>query len=102
MMTKEGSTKIVNCMTHGVGGSCAGGWPYKSYSKMHDFKKNILYSQVYIRQTKYKEMMIKEGSNKIVNFMTSGTRVLVLECGNLIHIVKMQCVFENSFLYIQA
>ena len=39
--------------------------------KMHSFLKNLLlYSQTWIRQTKYLVMMTKEESTKIVNFMT--------------------------------
>ena len=46
--------------------------------KMHYFFKNLLlYSQALIRQTKYVVMMTKEGSTKIVNFMTPGAGVLV-------------------------
>ena len=37
MMTKEGSTKIVNFLTYGAGGSCAGAWSYKSYSEDASF-----------------------------------------------------------------
>ena len=33
MMTKEGSTKIVNFMTSGGRGSCARSRPYKSYGE---------------------------------------------------------------------
>ena len=39
--------------------------------KMHYFFKNLLlYSQAYIRQTKFLVLINKEGSTKIVNFMT--------------------------------
>ena len=38
--------------------------------KMHHLFKNLFYSQVWIRQTKYIVMMTKEGSTKIINFMT--------------------------------
>ena len=31
VMTKKGSTKIANFMTPGA--SCAGAWPYRSYSE---------------------------------------------------------------------
>ena len=37
----------------------------------------------------YVVMMTKEGSTKIVNFMTPGAVVLVLGCGNISHIVKL-------------
>ena len=47
--------------------------------KMHFFFKNVLlYSQAWIRQTKYVVMMTKEGSTKIVDFMTTRAGVLML------------------------
>ena len=53
---------------------------------MYFLKNLLLYSQALIRQTKYVVMMTKEGSTKIVNFMTPGTGVLVQgRC----HIVNM-------------
>ena len=50
---------------------------------------SLLYSQALISQTKYVVMMIKEGSSKIVNFMTPGVVVLVLGHGHISHIVKL-------------
>ena len=47
-------------------------------------------------------MMTKEGSTKIVNFMTPGTAVLVLGRGHISHILKMYYPFENLLLYSQA
>ena len=67
MMNKKGSTKIVNLLTPGVGFSCA--WLYKSYSKNALFLCLLLYSQAWIRQTKYKLLMTNERSTQIVNFM---------------------------------
>ena len=71
MMTKEGSTKIVNCKTHRVGGSCAGGWliwPRPITRILRRRSRNL--------QTKNEVMMTKEGSTKIVNFMTSAAGFL--------------------------
>ena len=45
--------------------------------------------------------MTKEGSTKIVTFMTSGAGVLALGCGHICHIVKMHYFF-NLLLYSQA
>ena len=46
---------------------------------MHHFFKNcLLYSQAQISQTKYKVMMSKEGSTKIVNFNIPMAEVLML------------------------
>ena len=58
--------------------------------KMHYFFKNLLlYFQALMKQTKYVVMMTKEGSTKIVNFMSPGAGVLVLGCGHISHRVKM-------------
>ena len=46
--------------------------------------------------------MTKEGSNKIVSFMTFGVRVLVLRCGHISYIVKIHYFFKNLLLYSQA
>ena len=45
--------------------------------------------------------MLKEGSTKILNFMTPRAGVLVLGCGYMSHIVKMHYFFKNLLLYIQ-
>ena len=44
-------------------------------------------------------MMTKEGSTKIVNFMTPGAGVLLLGRGLISHIVKMHYFFKNLLLY---
>ena len=78
-------------------------WPYKFNSENTLFLQNIhLYSLVKIRQTKYMVIMTKEGSTKIVNFMTHGAGVLVLGCGHISHIVKMHYSFKHLLLYSQA
>ena len=46
--------------------------------------------------------MTKEGSTKIVTFMTPRAGVLVLGLGNISHIVKMHFFFKNLLLYSQA
>ena len=94
MMTKEGSTKIVNFMFPGAGVLVLGCGHLSHIVKMHYFFKNLLlYSQAYIRQTKYIVMLTTEGSAKIVNFMTPGAGVLVLGLGHISHIVKMHYFF---------
>ena len=103
MMTKEGSIKIVNFMTPGAGVLALGCGHISHIVKMHYFFKNLLlYSGTWFRQTKCIVIMTKEGSTKIVNFMTPGTGVLVLGRGNISHIVKMHYFFKNPFLYSQA
>ena len=68
---------------------------------MHHFFKNLLfYSQAQIRQTKDIVMMSKEGSTKIINFMTPGAGILMLGCGQISRIVKMH--FKNLLLNSQA
>ena len=62
---------------------------------MHYFFNNCgLYSQALIIQTKYKVMMSKEGSAKIVNFKTPWAGVLVLGRSHTSHIVKMYYFFQ--------
>ena len=79
MMTKEGSTKIVNFMTPGAGVLVLGSGHTSHIVKMHYFFKNLLLnSQALIRQTKYVVMMTKEEFTKIVNFMSPEGGVLVL------------------------
>ena len=46
--------------------------------------------------------MTKEGSTKIVNFMTPEAGVLVLGCGHISHKVKIHYFFINLLLYSQA
>ena len=46
-------------------------------------------------------MMTKEGSNKFLIFMNLGVGVLVLGCGHISHIVKMQYFF-SFFVYTGA
>ena len=69
---------------------------------MYFLKNLLLYSQALIRQTKSVVMMTKEWSTKIVNFMTPGLGVLVLESGDISHIVKLHYFFKNLLLYSQA
>ena len=103
MMTKEGSTKIVTFMTPGAGVLVLGCGNISHIVKLHYFFKNLLlYSQALIRHTKHVVMMTKERYNKIVNFMTPGAGVLVLEHGHISHIVKLHCFFNNLLLYSQA
>ena len=103
MSTKVGSTKIVFYMTP-EGGVLVLGRGYLSHIvKMHYFFKNLLlYSQAYIRQTKYIVLINKEGSTKIVTFMTPGAGVLVLGCGHISHIVKIHYFIKNLLLYSGA
>ena len=100
MMTKEVSKKIVNFMTPGAGVLVQGCGHISHIVKLHYFFKNLLlYSQALIRQTKYVVMMTKEGSTKIVNFMTPGTGVLVQRCGHISH-SEMHYFFKKSFFSI--
>ena len=86
MMTKEGSTKIVNFITPGAGVLLLGRGHISHIVKMHYFFKNLLYTQAYIRQTKYVVMMTKEGSTKVI-------KVLVLGHGHISHILKLHYFF---------
>ena len=84
IMTKEGSSKIVNFMTFRWGVLVL-----VRVHKMHFFKDLIPYSGTWFRQTMYIVMITKEGSAKIVNFMTSRWGVLKLRRGHISYIVKM-------------
>ena len=69
---------------------------------MYFLKNLLLYSQAFIRKTKYVVMMTKEGSTKIVNFMTSRAGVLVPRCGHITHIVKCIISLKILLLYSEA
>ena len=47
-------------------------------------------------------MMSKEGSSKIVKFMTPREGILVLGCGQISQVVKMHYFFKNLLLFTQA
>ena len=49
------------------------------------FFKNLLSSGAWIKQTKYIVKMTKEGSTKVVNFMTPCAGVLVIGLGHISH-----------------
>ena len=83
IMTREGSTKIVNVMTSRTGVLVLGCGHISHIVKTHYFFKNLLiYSHAWIRQTTYKVMMTKERSTKIVNFRTPRAGVLMLGRGH--------------------
>ena len=103
MIKKEESTKILNFMTPGAGVLALGHGPYRHLAQPTFCSIYILVdAQALIRQTMYIVMITKEGSTKIVNFMTPGAGVLVLGCGHISHIVKMHNFVKNLLLYSQA
>ena len=53
--------------------------------KMNYFCENLLFSLAQIRQFEGIVMMSKEGSAKIVNFMTPGAGVLMIGRGHICH-----------------
>ena len=70
MMSKDGSTKIVNFMTPGAGILVLGRGQISHIMKMHYSFKNLLFTQALLRSDKlrvYVVMMIKEELTKIVN-----------------------------------
>ena len=69
MMIKEGSIKIVNCMTPGAGLFVVGHGHIGDIVKMHYFFKNLpLYSEAWFRQTKcILVMMSKDRHTKLYN-----------------------------------
>ena len=66
MMTKEGSTKIVNFMPPGAGVLVLGHGHISHIVKMHYFFKNLLYSRAWIRQKMFivmtKELRVYQNS----------------------------------------
>ena len=102
-MTKEGTIRIVNFMTPGSGVLLLGCGHISHMIKIHySFKNLLLYSQAKIRLTKYIVIMTKEGSTKIVNFLTSRAGVLVLGFGRINHVVKMHYIFKNLLLFFST
>ena len=86
MMTKDGSTKIVNFMTPGAGVFVLGRDHISHVVKMRYlnlffFKSSFLLPGIDQTNQVCIVMMNKEGSTEIVNFMTLGTGVLVQVCG---------------------
>ena len=102
MTTKEGSTKIENFMTLGAGVLALRRGHISHIVKIHYFFKKIFFSTQWYGSDKLKVMMNKEGSTKIVNFITPGAGVLVLGRGHISRIVKMHYSFKNLYLYSQA
>ena len=43
-------------------------------------------------------MITKEGSTRIVNFITQGTGALVLRCDHISHVVKMHYFFKSLLI----
>ena len=66
MMTKVGSTKVINFMTLGAGVLVLWRGHISHIVKVHYFFKNLVfYSHAFIRQTKYIVMITKEGLSKL-------------------------------------
>ena len=101
-ISKEGSTKIVNFMTPGGGVLVLRCGHISDIVKMNYFCENLLFSLTQIRQFEGIVMMSKEGSAKIVNFMTPRAGILVLGCGQISCIVKMLYFFKNLLLFTWA
>ena len=69
MMTTERSTKIVNFMTPGAGVLVLGRGHISHIVKMHYYFKNLLlYSQAWIRQTKYNVYSINDQGRVYKNY----------------------------------
>ena len=84
MMTKEGSTRIVNFKIPRTRVLVLGRCHISHIVKMHySFENLLLYFQAKIRQARYIVMISKERSTKSVTFMTPGAGVFVLGCGHM-------------------
>ena len=82
MMSKEGSTKILNLIAPEAGVLCRGmvkKWTCNISSPL------LVYTRAWIRQIKYKAIMTKERSVMIVNFITLGAGGLMLGRGYISH-----------------
>ena len=77
MITKEGSTKIVNFMTPEARVLVLGRGHDIYLAKMHYSFENFLNSQAYIRYNEHIVMISKEGFIKIVDFRTHGLLIPV-------------------------
>ena len=66
---------------------------------MYFLKNLLLYSQALIRQTKYVVMMTKEGSTKIVKFMTPGVGVSYARAWPYKSYSKLHYFFKKSSLF---
>ena len=96
MMTEEGFTNIANFISPWVGVLVLRCGHISYIVKMNYFCENLLFSLAQIRQFEGIVMMSKEGSAKIVNFMTPRAGILVLGCGQISCIVKMLYFFFSS------
>ena len=89
MMTKEGSTKIVNFMIPRAGVLVLGRGHISHIVKMYYFfKKSLPLPQAYNRQAKCIVMMTEEVFTKIVNCMMPGVGDRALKYGHIRHIAK--------------
>ena len=93
MMTTEETTKIVNLLTpravvHVMGRG--------HIVKMQYFFSFFLH-RAWIIQIKYIAMMTREGSAKIVNFMTHGAKYLMIKCGYISHYCWINIIFYSVY-----
>ena len=85
MVTKEESTKIKNFMTPRAGFLVLG-----RHHIVNTISSPLLvYTRVWLRQIKYKAIMIKEGYAKIVNFITIGAGSFMLGRSVALHLNKL-------------
>ena len=93
MMTKEGSTKIVNLMTPGAGVLVQGHGHISCIVKMHCFFKNLLlFSQALNRQSKLNSYDDQGRVYQNYKFYDPWGRGSLLVRGHISHIVKFQMV----------
>ena len=102
MMTKEGCTKIYTFHDPWIGVRVMRCGHISYIVKTHYFFFKTTFFSTLRHKTEGIVMMSKEGSTKIVNFMTPGTGVLVLGRGHISHILKMHYFFKNLLLFTQA
>ena len=96
MMTKKGSTQIVNFVTLRSGVLLLGHGHISNIVKMHYFfSSSCPHWDMDQTNLVYCNDMTKEGPTKIFNIMTPGVRVLVLRRDHINHIVSTLSIYNT-------
>ena len=74
-----------------------GNFGVKCVKLMYFFKSLLLYSGAWFRQTKCIVMITREGSTKIVNFMSPGAGVLLLGHGH--KVIYWKCIISLKIFF---
>ena len=102
MMTTEKSTRIVNFVSPRAGVLCQAVAICHTVKMDYSFKIFFLYSQAQIRQTNHIVIMTREGSTKIVIFMTRTRGSCAMEWPYNSYSEKAFFLLKNLLLYSHA